>query len=629
MSEHVVLSLDGNFFIITVVGEDGKDPAYEARSGKWRSDLTDAAYLSKFSFNSTKCTANAVNAAALNKRWVGHIKFETPLTEQKFKLCLHANSLQERVEEIHARWESDKEVPSDRLDVHPDRPLADYQRVPAIASRLIPGYALYMEQGTGKTAVAIARACTDAAIMRESGETRMYRMIVVCPKNIRSNWKREIERFSTVNTKVTIMRGGKIKRIRELAEAMNQDDDQHMTVLITSYGLLCQAWEECLKFVEWDLSVVDEGHCIKWHETDRTKYCHLLRDRSIRRMELTGTPIVNSALDLYSQFEFLGRGLSGHNSFSAYRDKYGIYARSGDGTRDVFKGVANLPQLKKKLSQVAFIVRKDQVLKDLPEKQYDIMEVEMTKRQLDDYDALASQYYLEIEEDLKNAEESGKREMVINNALVKLMKLAQITSGFLIIPEERDENGDVITSATTIAYDPNPKLDALLECIGQLGEKEKMLVWCCYQYDIKVITTKLRSLGIEFVQYHGQTSDADRTIAENRINRDPTCKVFIGNPEAGGAGLNLLGYVPGENDDLGTNVTWMVYYSQNHKPVGRWQSEDRSHRRGTRVPLRITDLVVPETIDEDIRVRVVDKKKHALDVQDLREILLNLAKRRR
>lgn len=625
MTEHVVIGTKDNLFTITVIPEDGKTAS---ANRAWRNDLSDAKYASKISFNTTTCSIGPSNAAAIYKEWYDRIKYADQLAQLLFLKALGSSKLQERVVRIHAAWAESQAVPTDPIEDNPELPLAPYQRVAVCASRLLPGYALFMEQGTGKTPVVVSRICTDAVALRATGESRMLRVIVVVPKNLRSNWKREIERFATVPGKVTIMRGGAVKRVRELAEAMRQPEGEYFSVVVTSYGLLCEAWDSVLSFIHWDLGVVDEGHCIKWHQAKRTQYAHKMRDSCDKRMLLTGTPIVNTALDLYSQLEFLEQGRSGHTSYHGFREKYGVFVKNGGDGRDVLKSVNNVPLLKKRLTECAFIVRKDQVLKDLPEKQYDIIEVEMSARQSSDYDALANQYYLEIEEDLKDAEAAGKREMVVNNAIVKLMKLAQITSGFLIVPEERDETGDVISEKSLIRYDPNPKLQALMECVGQLGEKDKMLVWTCHKYDISVICAALSGAGIEHVQYHGTTNDADRKIAEDRINLDPTCKVFVGNPEAGGAGLNLLGYVPGQNEELGTNVSWMIYYGQNHKPVSRWQSEDRSHRRGTRVPLRITDLVVPDSIDEDIRVRVVDKKKHALDVQDIREMLLNLVKRR-
>jgi DNA repair protein RAD16 len=124
--------------------------------------------------------------------------------------------------------------------------------------------------------------------------------------------------------------------------------------------------------------------------------------------------------------------------------------------------------------------------------------------------------------------------------------------------------------------------------------------------------------GIDCVSFYGKTSDEQRKEAERRFNEDPNCKVFLGT-SAGGTGLNLLGYKPHCPDDYTTNADHVIYYSQNWSP--RTQMEDRNHRKGTRCNVRYTDLVVPKTIDEEIRARVIGKKIHALEVGDIREIL--------
>jgi len=111
--------------------------------------------------------------------------------------------------------------------------------------------------------------------------------------------------------------------------------------------------------------------------------------------------------------------------------------------------------------------------------------------------------------------------------------------------------------------------------------------------------------------------------------------VFIGNPAAGGTGLNLIGYPPEGHeiyerlgktpDDWETNCNHVIYYSQDWSMVKRSQSEKRAHRRGTRAPVRVTDLVVPNTVDTEIREAVLDKTRNALEIGDLRRILERLS----
>ena len=122
------------------------------------------------------------------------------------------------------------------------------------------------------------------------------------------------------------------------------------------------------------------------------------------------------------------------------------------------------------------------------------------------------------------------------------------------------------------------------------------------------------------MKYDGDTNENDRIEAERAFNEDPDCTVLLGSQAAGGTGLNLLGYPPGD-ESVPTNCDHQVYFSQNWSPTQRSQSEDRPNRRGTRVPTRTTDLCVPGTVDEEIRTRVVEKIKTALEVSDVRKIL--------
>lgn len=620
---------DGEFFSLLPVNnvDPDKSPSWYAQVGSWYRDLTDVRDGRKGTKRTVLCLACDVNANVIRKTWGDRIDFAGPLSENTFVRHEAAWMARQQAAMNHAAWYAEKKLPvNGHLEVHPELPLSPYQRVPASISINAPGYALFMDMGTGKTPVTVCRMMTEAAKVSEA-ENRMYRALVACPKNVRMNWANEINRFATLPGKVKVLRGGAIKRIRILTEAMKRSADEAFTVVVMSYGLLVSAWDDLLSHVPWDLAVLDESHMIARPSTLRTKTCLKLRDNARHRMVLTGTPIVNSALDLYSQLEFMDRGLSGHSSFNSFKKEYGVFENRGG--RESLVEVQNIPRIKERLSQVAFLVRLDEVLKDLPEKQYDVLEVEMSKRQADDYVNLSSQLYLEIKDEFDNAKTSQEIALVVNNALTKLMKLAQITSGFLILTEERDEYGEIVRPREVIRYPENPKLDLLLSEIQVMGPNDKFQVWSCWTEDMKILRERLSSAGVDFVEFHGSTPDSEREEAERRFNGDPTCRGIIGNPEAGGVGLNLIGYDHWEpTPKLDTNCTRVFYYAQSHKPVHRWQSEGRGHRRGTRVPVRITDLCVPETIDEDIRARVLMKKKHALDVQDLTEILSKIAERK-
>lgn len=338
-------------------------------------------------------------------------------------------------------------------------------------------------------------------------------------------------------------------------------------------------------------------------------------------MILTGTPICNSVMDLFPQLEFLREGGSGFSNFTAYKAFYGVYDSDNDGRG--FKrliGTQNMPYMQHRLARCAFVVRKEEALPDLPPKTYDVIDIEMSTEQWALYDKVAREITIEIEQELSNP-----KTMSVTNILVKLLRLAQITSGFVVYDAVYDENGEEIEGSVTDRIDPNPKIDALMEILKDKQPQQKTIVWACWRQDIKTINARCQVDGIDSVVYYGGSSEVEKADAVRRFNNDPNCRVFIGNPGAGGTGLNLLGYpLHGSVEDTGTNCDHVIYFSQDWSYSKRAQSEDRAHRNGVRTSVRITDLCVPGTIDERIRERVLAKKSHALQVQDIRHILTQL-----
>lgn len=503
--------------------------------------------------------------------------------------------------------------------IHPELPLAGFQRAAATISQGSEGYGLFMEQGTGKTATVIARICAEAAECKH-----MYRAIIVCPKALRLNWRREIERFTTLPCKITIMKGGKYDRIHELITAMTEEDDCKFSVVIVSYEGMTIS-EEAITAFQWDLALLDESHFIKWPRTKRCIASMKLRNAARQRMVLTGTPICNTPLDLYAQLEFLGEGWSGFKSWENFREFYGVFNKSEGESHRKLVSIQNKPFMKERLARLSFIITKKEAMPYLPDKVYDVYEVEMTPRQTEVYAQIAKDMLAEIENEM---DEGGNDAMTVQNILVKLLRLAQICSGYAVWDGPLDVENDTMGARRLEWFDKNPKLEALVEMLKEKGPNEKTLVWCCFVPDIKVISERLTKEGIKHVCYFGGTKDADRDANVTAFNADPSVKVLIGNPAAGGVGLNLVGYPywDGENSPCETNCDHEVFYSQDWSMSKRAQAEDRPHRRGTRTNIRVTDLVVPETIDEDIRLRVLNKKKTALEISDVREILINVLK---
>ena len=524
-----------------------------------------------------------------------------------------------------ARFRQNGLLPLHELDLHPVNPLAKYQELALVNCYDAEGYALFMEQGTGKTGIVVARVCNEAPEHRRK-TGKPYLVLVVCPKQLRFNWCAEFEKFGTCKGRVTRLTGeNAVDRLKEIIIGVKAEPDDDFCVIVASYDHLWRSPE--LQNIPWDLAVADESHYGKNPQAKRTEALHKLRDASRQRMVLTGTPITNSIFDLWSQLEFLGEGWSGFTNYYQFTQFYGVWDRSQDGTGfDKVVGLQNLPFMQERLARTSLIIRKAEALPDLPDKVYDTIETSMTKEQQEIYQEVALNLMVEVENELSR---DDPKQMIVQNILTKLLRLAQITSGFIVYDPVRNDDGEELRPAILDRFDPNPKLEDLVKILKEKGRNDKTIVWACFIQDIRSIMARLRMEGIDAVSFYGETKEAEREEAVRRFNEDPHCKVFVGNQAAGGTGLNLLGYPPGsEHADLyDTNANHIIYYSQNWSMPQRAQSEDRAHRRGTRTHVQITDLMIPGTIDEEIRKRVTAKIDVANFVSDVRSILRNVFNR--
>jgi SNF2 family DNA or RNA helicase len=507
---------------------------------------------------------------------------------------------------------------------HPEFPLAAYQRCAAWNAIESEGYALFMEQGTGKTPTAIAVMC-HLAREKYTRTGKPYYCIVVCPKNVKANWAREIQKFCTVPGRVVVLRGGKLHRVKQLIEIAEDEPGSMFNVVITSYETLQKSWD-ALQMFNWDLGIADEAHMFKSPWAKRANAMVKLREKCERRLALTGTPVTNSLLDLYFPLEWLGEGMSGFVEWKEFRSFYNKYSENGEDNYQgakVLVGFQNLPMLHERLARVSFSITKKEAMPSLPEKTYLLEECGMSPKQKEVYRKVSSELAAEIQDALDDSPSA----ITINNTLTKLLRLSQITAGYVVVDAEYDDDGNPIKSGADRIkwFDEVPKLDAIVEGLKARGPDDKTIVWCCWVPVIKKISERLTAEGIPHVLYYGGMSEADRAEAERCFNLDPKYKVFLGNPAAGGVGLNLPGYDASNPDAYTTNASEAWYYACNWSGVQRWQSEDRNHGRGRcRQSIQYRDFIVPGTIDVEILSKLQSKKQVAMEAGDVREILKRL-----
>lgn len=569
--------------------------------------------------NAWRFAATDLTAVITSLIWPrDQIIFRSPAAQMRFDFLLLRYAGEMGGAEMRARFKLNGELPPQNgLTTHPDFPLGPHQIIGAMSTLNLFSFALFMDRGTGKTYTLLTRAIHDALKIRaEKG--RMARVLIVCPKSARYNWKREIEKFTSVVCKVTIVVGNEVSRIGCLVEAVTPDEDCVMTVVIVSYDLASRMCKT-LAAIPWDLTALDESHRIKNVNAKRWKKILSFRDNSDVRAILTGTPITNQVLDLYAQLEFLEAGGSGFLHFKEFKNFYTKYVNRGDG-QAVIAGYKNLPLLQERFARMAFHITKEEALPHLPPKLYETISCKMSKTQMKAYKEMAELLVTKFES------QSGKnKELSTENQLTQLLRLAQITGGFVKWNDTFDlETQAVVEKGDIEFFDENDKLDKMIEQIKETGPNEKHIVWSCFVPLIGLIMNRLEKEGIGAVSYWGHLNDKQREEAERAFNCDPTIKCMVVNQAAGGEAINLRGYDERDPINSTTNTSQEHFYAVNWSVVQRLQAEDRAHRTGTRVPVTIKDYVVAGSIDDRLRDHVNDKIDTARTIQDVQQILTNI-----
>lgn len=455
-----------------------------------------------------------------------------------------------------------------------------HQEAAFLTSRDREAYAYLMEQGTGKTKVIIDNFCW---LFQEG---KINGVLIVCPKNMVKTWAlKELPAhvpghvYAHVQTRVWRQ---KLREVKATQGGLTPLDVLVMNhdAFITEAGYkLAQRF--CLEHTVF--MAIDESTCIKNPAAKRSKALHRIGKQVDFRRIATGTPIDNSPFDAYSQFKFLDPSIVTTESFTAFKNEYGVteprrFKRDAPLV-NIVTGYKNLEKLRELIAPHSFFAYKKDCL-DLPEKVYQKVFVELTPKQRKAYEDLQE---LTVHEFSENARVSAPI------ALTRLLRFHQITSGWVTLDEQRGVHW---------LENPPPKLTALLELLETLDGKA--IIWAQYQNDIELVTATLNEKygPLSASSYYGLTSDKARDHAEESF-QDPAhpLRFFVGNPQAGGVGLTL------------TQAETVVYYSNSYRLLDRLQSEDRAHRIGQRKVVTYYDIVAENSVDERI-IDALRNKRH-------------------
>lgn len=420
-------------------------------------------------------------------------------------------------------------------------------------------FALCMEMGTGKTKPIIDLITH----LKQRGEFK--RALIVAPLSVVGNWPNEANVHGR-NLKCSLLVGDRNERL----QALKQEADIYV---INYAGMRIMA--DHLAALEWDVMVCDESQNIKNRTAEQAKACYDVGARAKRRYILTGTLVTNKPLDVFGQYKFLSPQILGANYF-AFQSRYAIMVQHGLARFPV--KFVNLEELSDRLAPWNFRVLKKDCL-DLPEKIYETRYAE--------FHPAVSRLYKTLGKELA-AEIQGGRYVTAPIILTKLLRFSQLTAGFVT-----DESGQITEVGD------GAKTKVLLELLEDVPGK--VVVWVKFKKEMELVKNAVVGKGYGVVSLSGDDSSDERQDAIRRFYDDVGVKVFIGQIEAGGTGINL------------TCASTCVYMSNSYSLGTRLQSEDRLHRIGQKNNVTYCDIVIPGTIDEAV-LKILRGKKDLADI---------------
>ena len=442
--------------------------------------------------------------------------------------------------------------------------------------------AFFWDPGTGKT-----REVIEILRYLYNLEKKMLRTYIFAPLVVLPNWKAEIKKYSKIPE----------KQICVLGSGLTGTEKAHLlatseaNIFAINYDALINGniLVELMKKPPHIL-VCDEVHRVKNIQAKRTKAMIKLADTARRRFILTGTPILNSQLDLFGQFRVLDRGETFGTNYFIFRGDYFYDKNAGMDRLKYFPDWRPRPdtstRLQEKISRKVSVAKKEDCL-DLPPLIETEILVEMTPEQRKAYTQMKEDFITYV----------NNEACVATLAITKALRLQQIVSGYLMTE-----------SGLFHEFKDTPREKALEEKLEDLRDAgKKVLTWAVFKPNYKILEKVFTRLGMKYTMLTGETQDKEKQIS--RFRQDPEYQGMIAHPGAGGIGVNLV------------EAQYSIIYSRNFSLEQAEQSKARNYRGGSEIHSKITHfhLIADGTIDRVIFDALVKKK-------DLSNSILTLAK---
>ena len=458
------------------------------------------------------------------------------------------------------------------------------------------------DMGLGKTLQTLCIVASDHHLRAEeyantrASDSRKLPSLIVCPPTLSGHWQQEIAQFAPFLTCLAYV-GPTQDRVR-LRNQLGETD-----IIVTSYDI-CRNDADVLTALDYNYCVLDEGHLIK---NPKAKISVAVkRLRSSHRLILSGTPIQNNVLELWSLFDFLMPGFLGTEKVFLDRFAKPIavsrYAKSSSKEQEA--GALAIEALHKQV--LPFLLRrlKEEVLEDLPPKILQNYYCDLSDLQKKLFEDFAKKERKTLEQEAGSDSKEAKQH--IFQALQYMRKLCN--SPALVVKEDHKQYPTIQASlarqnSSLADISHAPKLTALRDLLVDCGigtdpsstntfvSPHRALIFCQMKEMLDIVaTTVLRDLlpNVQYLRLDGSVEANKRQNIVNRFNTDPSYDCLLLTTSVGGLGLNLTG------------ADTVIFVEHDWNPQKDMQAMDRAHRIGQKKVVNVYRLVTRGTLEEKI-----------------------------
>ncbi|OAC99926.1 hypothetical protein MUCCIDRAFT_148102 [Mucor lusitanicus CBS 277.49] len=521
--------------------------------------------------------------------------------------------------------------------VNPEMTLKDYQILGVnwmllLYRKGISGI-LADEMGLGKTAQVISflgRLC-------EIGETGPH--LIVVPSSTIQNWEREFERFCP-DLEVRLYHGSQQERMEQRINLQHENEDNEFQVIITTYNLASGHADDrkFFKRLECQSMILDEGHMVK--NCTSARYKSLMSIKTPFRLLLTGTPLQNNLQELVSLLTFIMPDTFAQHeedirsifkirkstTTTANDTKSNELGTAADETSIQVLAKERISRAKRMMTPFVLRRKKENVLKDLPNKTQMIEHCDMTENQAKLYNHIIEQTkkkYQALETDMQAQFED------MSNVVIHLRKAADHPLMFRNVYTDDmlremakelhkdvkywDSNLEYMYEDFTVMSDfeidrfcreekriqhyclknqewmDSGKIERLKQLLPKFKkEGNKVLIFSQFTKMLDILELVMQTIDISFLRLDGETKVMERQNMIDEFNNNADINVFLLSTKAGGFGINL------------TSANIVILYDIDFNPQNDKQAEDRAHRVGQTKDVVIHKLICRDTIEEYI-----------------------------